>query len=58
MTLARFVRLDVEPLLGPMLGGFGRVFFIAFDRGVVLGVEEVFEVPTADEEFVGADGWG
>ena len=47
------LELDIEPLLGPMLGRLGRVFFVAFDRGVVLGIEQVFEVPAADEEFVG-----
>ena len=41
-----------------MLGRLGREFFVAFDGGVVFGVEQVFEVPTADEEFVGPGGIG
>ena len=52
------LELDVEPFLGPMLGRLGRIFFVAFDRGVVLGVEQVFDVPAADEEFVGMGGFG
>ena len=38
------------------LGGVGRVLFVAFDLGVVHGVEQVFAVPTGDDEFVGASG--
>ena len=52
------LELDVEAFLGPMLGRLGRVFFVAFDGGVVLRIEQVFEVPTADEEFVGPGGIG
>ena len=52
------LELDIEPFFGPMFGAIGRVFFVAFDGGVVFGVEQVFEVPAADEEFVGAGGGG
>ena len=31
--LGEVLELDVEPLLGPLLGRFGRVFFVAFDVG-------------------------